>query len=811
MKPHKCREPRPFLTRRTLARLIAGALLAGAQAAHAQNLNLDLPAQSLEGALASVARQSGLQLALDPALAAGRNAPALNGQYTTAQALNRLLAGTGLQAVRRGETLVIQPALRGGDVQLAPVTVTAGTGYSGTTEGTGSYAQKGPSRAATRLALTPKETPQSVSVVTRQRLDDQRLDSIYDVLNATIGVSTFRQSVGADLDQPYSRGFSVSNFLVDGVPRSSAGSISTSQNTALFDRVEVLRGATGLTSGMGYPGASINMVRKRPTHEAQASLSLEAGSWDRYGVGLDTSGPLTDSGHIRGRLVIDQKNQRSWLDRYEARQSLIYGIAEMDLGTDTLLTLGFSHQKNDNDSSLRSGVPIYYSDGSKIGLPRSYNNAPDWSYYDMEDSHAFASLRHGFANGWKASLELSYLEDSHDAISYWHSGSIDRTTGLGQSIAPARWEGDARGHNVDASLSGDFFLFGRSHEFVAGFSLYQRKERGPGYGSGGWLWTWNSSYDGTIDSPIWDWDGSQANYPEFTKSSDGKIKTTEQTAYFSSRFNLADPLNLIVGARLMNWERVNETRPLSGTYSKTATKETGVVVPYAGLTYDLSDTWTAYGSYTQIFRPQSASVVDIDRRPLDPEEGTAYEIGVKTSFREEKLNASLALFKVDQDRVAEYDASISAYRSLEGIHTQGAEVELSGELADYWNISAGYAYSVSKDEEGRRVMKRLPNHTVKVFTTYRLPGELSRWTVGGGATWQSRSGWGWENTDDDGKNDQRAYVLVNLMMRYKLSDSTEIMGNLNNVFDKKYYTALLNDIGLYGPPRNLMLSLKHKF
>ncbi|ENO89975.1 TonB-dependent siderophore receptor [Thauera linaloolentis] len=808
MKPHKCREPRSFLTRRTLARLIAGAVLAGAQAAHAQNLNLDLPAQSLEGALASVARQSGLQLALDPALAAGRNVPALNGQYTTAQALDRLLAGTGLQAVRRGETLVIQPAPRGRDVQLAPVTVTAGTGYSGTTEGTGSYTQKGPSRAATRLALTPKETPQSVSVVTRQRLDDQRLEKIVDVLEATVGVSTFRQSVGADLDQPYSRGFSISNYLVDGVSRSGS-TRSTQMNTAAFDRVEILRGATGLTSGMGYPGASVNMVRKRPTREAQTSLSLEAGSWDRHGVGLDMAGPLTDSGHVRGRLVVDYKDQKSWLDRYETQRSLIYGITEIDLSNDTLLTLGFSHQKNDNDSPLRSGVTLYYSDGSKIGLPRSYNNAPDWSYSDIEESYAFASLRHSFSNGWKANLEFNYLKDRHDEISYWRTGSVDRATGLGQTMAPARWYGDGRQYDVDASLSGDFSLFGRSHEFVAGLSLSQRKNRSDNYGGyGGWLWPWNSSYDGTINSPIWEWDGSQANYPEFTKVSDGRGKTTEYTAYFSSRFNLTDQANLIVGARVMDWEDVSETIPLSGARSKTVKKETGVVVPYAGVTYDLNDTWTLYGSYTQIFQPQSASVVDINRKPLDPEEGSAYEVGVKAGFFDQKLNANLALFKVEQEKVAEFDATINAYKLLEGINTQGAEVELSGELADGWNVSAGYAYSVSEDKEGKRVMERIPRHTVKAFTTYRLPGELNRWTLGGGAIWQSR--YGWEGAKDNGWDDQKSYVLANLMVRYELSGSTEITANLNNVFDKKYYTALA-DIGVYGPPRNFMLSLKHKF
>ena len=201
---------------------------------------------------------------------------------------------------------------------------------------------------------------------------------ITDVLEASVGISTFNQGIGTDLDQPYSRGFSVSNYMLDGLPRES-GMYSLQTSTALYDRVEIVRGATGLMGGVGSPGASINMIRKRPTLERQASISAETGSWDHYGLGVDISGPLTEAGNIRSRLVLDHQDQNSWLDRYESRTSLFYNVTEFDLSDSTMLSIGLSHQRNDNEAPMRSGVPLYYANGAKINLPRSYNNAPDLS------------------------------------------------------------------------------------------------------------------------------------------------------------------------------------------------------------------------------------------------------------------------------------------------------------------------------------------------------------------------------------------------------------------------------------------------
>ncbi|WP_312255630.1 TonB-dependent siderophore receptor [Stutzerimonas nitrititolerans] len=219
------------------------------------------------------------------------------------------------------------------------------------TEGTGSYTT-GSTSSSTRLNLTPRETPQSITVITRQRMEDQKLENLPDALDATTGVIVKLFSMGADAPQMWARGSSITNFQIDGVPTTSSLA-NYLQSTIAYDRIEVVRGATGMMNGVGSPSATINMIRKRPTFDPQTSISVEAGSWDRYGTGIDVSGPLTESGNVRGRLAADYKTQHAWTDNYEQENTALYGIGEIDLTDNTLLSVGFNHIKRYTDSATR--------------------------------------------------------------------------------------------------------------------------------------------------------------------------------------------------------------------------------------------------------------------------------------------------------------------------------------------------------------------------------------------------------------------------------------------------------------------------
>ena len=243
------------------------------------------------------------------------------------------------------------------------------------------YAPAEPSTSSTGLAMTLRETPQSISVISRAQMDDFGLNNVNDVLDSAPGVTVER----VETDRTYytARGFDIRNFQFDGIglplPYSN---VKGNRDTALFERVEILRGANGLMSGVGNPSATVNFVRKRPTEDARGSLGLSYGSWDTYRLDADLSGSLIESGAVRGRLVTAYQDGNSYLDRYEKERGLFYGAVEADLTENTLLTLGFSRQEDKADSPMWGALPLYYLDGEDTDYSRSTSTSADWSFWD---------------------------------------------------------------------------------------------------------------------------------------------------------------------------------------------------------------------------------------------------------------------------------------------------------------------------------------------------------------------------------------------------------------------------------------------
>lgn len=180
--------------------------------------------------------------------------------------------------------------------------------------------------AGTKMLLTQRDIPQSVTIISKQRMQDQQLLSLGDVLNNTTGIS---QSV-ADMDRRtyYSRGFLIDNYMTDGIPtvfepRWNLGDAES--DTALYERIEVVRGATGLMTGPGNPSASVNMVRKHAdSKEFTGNVSATYGSWNKQRYVADLSTPLSESGNVRGRLVTGYEDKNSYVERYGATKKFVY-------------------------------------------------------------------------------------------------------------------------------------------------------------------------------------------------------------------------------------------------------------------------------------------------------------------------------------------------------------------------------------------------------------------------------------------------------------------------------------------------------
>ena len=776
--------------------LVASAQVQAAQ----QQLDFNIPGGPLGAALAQFGETAHLLISYPAELTEGRVTQGLSGRYEIDTGLDTLLAGTDLQALRTTQGGYQIARRQDSDaLQLDALTI-SGKAPGSTTEGSGSYTTLS-SSSSTRLNLTPKETPQSLTVMTRQRLDDQRLTTLSDTMDATPGIIVLRDGLGAESDSFWSRGFEIQNFEIDGVPTVTRMD-NYAQSMAQYDRVEVVRGATGLISGMGNPSATINLIRKRPTAEAQASVTGEAGNWDRYGSGFDVSGPLTESGNVRGRVVADYKTGGAWIDRFKQDSQLLYGISEFDLTENTLLTLGFSYLRTDVDSPLRSGLPTRFPDGQRTDLSRSTNASPDWSYNDHEQTSYFTSIEQKFDNGWSGKVEFTHTENQFDEIFTYLNGTL-QSDGSGTSLLPVKFAGTPRQNNLDLYLTGPLDLLGREHEIIAGLTLSKYNENVPSYG--GWRYDYSGSPAGAIDN-LFDYHGNNAK-PDFPVTGKSSIDETQYAAYLTGRFHLSDDLSLILGSRLVDWKRDTEDRPYGADASETQSRETGVFIPYTGVVYDLNDVWSLYASYTKIFNPQASWVRDENNKPLDPMEGKGYELGVKGSHLDGQLNASLALFKLEQDNLAVWQAEYpgsNVYKAEQGTTSKGVEMQLDGQLAEGWQVGTGYAYTVTTDADDQRINTTLPRHSVKTFSTYRLGGELDKLTVGGGVNWQSKVG------SDLHTFTQGSYAITNLLARYDISKNLSASVNLNNLFDREYF-SYAGYYGNYGAPRNLMTSFKYSF
>jgi outer membrane receptor for ferric coprogen and ferric-rhodotorulic acid len=654
-----------------------------------------------------------------------------------------------------------------------------------------------PSSAATKLDLTPRQTPQSISSISRTQIDDFQLNTINDVLKFTPGITV--EKIETDRTYFTARGFDITNFQFDGlgIPFSS-GSQSGDVDLAPFERVEVVRGANGLMSGSGNPSATVNFVRKRPTVMPQARIDLTAGSWDKRRVQADVSGALTDEGSIRGRAVYAHENKNSYLDRYSREANVFYGVLEADLTDDTLFALGHTLSKNYADSPMWGALPLFDSLGNKTDLARSTSTAADWSWWDNQEERTFAELTQRFANDWQAKGSVTYVKKKSDSQLFYVFGTPDAVTGQGLFGYPSHYAADIHQWIADVSLSGPFSLAGREHEAVLGANWYKSEVEELSRYVPGFFAPVPSEQIYNGDSPK----------PTLWGSSRGGDYEDKQKSFYSAvRFSLADDLSLIAGARSIELK----TEGLS--YGVDRERKDDSILPYAGLVYDLSEQYSVYASYTEIFNPQKEEGADLQR--LEPIEGDNYEVGIKGELLDGKLNVSAALFKTKQSNVAEsigFDAGSGTqiYRGVDFL-SEGYELEVSGEVLPGWQVMGGYTYVDIQNADHSHGRPYAPKHQLRASTAYRVPG-LEELKVGANLSWQDDIHRDVSLADGSaGRIEQDSYALVGLMASYEIDPNWTLSANLDNLTDERYISSLYWEQGFYGAPRNASMTLSWNY
>ncbi|AUU84977.1 ferric-rhodotorulic acid/ferric-coprogen receptor FhuE [Leclercia sp. LSNIH1] len=660
----------------------------------------------------------------------------------------------------------------------------------------------------TKMQMIQRDIPQSVTIVSEQRMEDQQLQTLGEVMDSTMGIS--KSTTDSDRSNYYSRGFEIDNYMVDGIPTyfESRWNLGDSQSDmALFERVEVVRGATGLMTGTGNPSAAINMVRKHATsREFKGNLSAEYGSWNKQRYVMDMQSPLTEDGNLRARIVAGYQDSDSWLDNYNQKRTFFSGILDADLATSTSLSAGYEYQRIDINNQTWGGLPRWNTDGSVRHYDRAHSTSPDWAYNDKEFNKVFFTLKQRFADNWQATLNATHTEAKFDSKAMYLDAYVNKSTGMLEGpyvnygpdygyIGGTGWNsGKRKVDAVDLFADGGYELLGRQHTMMIGGSFSRQTNRYTNSWANVYPEEFGSFYDYNGYFPETNW-GSQSLAQDDT--------TNMKSLYAATRISLADPLHLILGARYTNWSIETLTYGMEKNHT----------TPYAGLVYDINDNWSAYASYTSIFQPQNYR--DSSGKYLDPITGNNYEAGLKSDWMNSRLTTTLSVFRIEQDNLGQstgrtiQGATDTAYESVDGTVSKGVEFEINGALTDNWQMTFGATRYVAEDNDGKAVNPQLPRTTVKLFTSYRLPA-MPELTVGGGVNWQN-SVYTYQDTPyGTWRASQGSYALVDLFTRYQVTKNFSLQGNVNNLFDKTYDTNIEGEI-VYGEPRNVSLTASYQF
>jgi outer membrane receptor for ferric coprogen and ferric-rhodotorulic acid len=660
--------------------------------------------------------------------------------------------------------------------------------------------------------VKPREIPQSVTVITKERIEDQGAVVLSDTLKLVPGITAIPNSNSLGDDSYYARGYSL-NVTHDGLPSFTQLGTAPELDMALYERVEVLRGPSGLFQGALYAenfGGVVNLVRKRGQREFAASVSLSGGTWDNYNTVVDLGGPLNANGSLRARAVVSNTDREYFYDDAKSRRLQGYLNLDWDITSATSLSLAYTSQKN-RIRGLYSGVPAAV-DGKLLDLPRSTNLNPGWNTYDWDTRDILAEFIHRFESGWSINAKYNRREQDNFQWGAAYAGAgippANGQSAYQRTIRDVESTRDA----YDLYLTGPFTLFGREHRAVVGYNYAKSSSFTTGANCNPLSVNVDFGRKDLLEKCTRDYHlGNEAEY--------------WQSGYYGQlRLRLAEPLTLIAGARVSDYRQRTRNPPPAATVNmkwveNEPLKTDNEVTPYGGLIFDLNKRVSLYASYSDIFIPQGQTKFGGD--PIGPRTGKQYEIGSKGEFFDGRLSASLALFDLrDKNRAyQDPDHAGANYIPLGEVESKGWEVEVAGSPARGWDIQAGYTrldtrYKKDRQMEGIKYSPKEPKHLVKLWGVHRFGGDglLNGLSTGLGLTYVGKtraSGVTLAADSAAAVREQSAYTLADAFLSYRVNKHLSLALNAYNLFDKTYY-ARLGAVGsgnYYGEPRSYKLTL----
>ena len=333
-------------------------------------------------------------------------------------------------------------------------------------------------KSTTRLDLTSRQTPQSLTVITEARLKDQNINDYQVLLRNIPGVTLSKWD---ERVYPTARGFKIDYYLLDSMPSFGGFSLGANDMSMLpYERVEVVKGANGLLAGAGNPAASLNFIRKRAnSKELTGNFKLSAGSYDRYGVSGDVQTPVTADGSVRARASFMHEKSHSYMDYYNRKNTAIYGVVDADIMDSSWLSLGAFYQELKRHGIRWGGMPAFYKNDARREFSKNEIFSQPWTRWDIKTFDVYADFRHYFENEASLNLSYSFRRANTDSNLLYYGGKVNLDgTGDVSGLSVYANKREENIHNIDAYINLPYEAFSLPHEAVFG-AMYNNYKKAP--------------------------------------------------------------------------------------------------------------------------------------------------------------------------------------------------------------------------------------------------------------------------------------------------------------------------------------------
>lgn len=679
-----------------------------------------------------------------------------------------------------------QDAISGGQVELDTIVV---RDEGASTEGTESYTTV-LTTAGGKDEQEIREIPQTVNIVTQQRIEDLNMTTLEDGAQWTPGLRVFRNDQGRS--SIFSRGFEFDSFYVDGLWAPLNSAYGFQPDLAPFERIEFLKGPAALFAGSGEPGGTANLVRKRGLDEFGVTATAHYGSWQDGRGEIDITGPFNAEKTVRGRAVVAYQDAENFVDVNEAQVGVAYGTVDIDFTENTTLSVGAWYQER--DMTPNNALPTR-ADGALLNVDRSTFLGADWNTFENNSTDVVAELEHRFDSGGHARLAARYTDRYADGKYAFSAGAPDAAGNV--NLRAAALEAWQEAVYIDGYVSKPFEVYGLEQNVIVGAD-YKRLDQTANQG-GAMGFAMNNIYapNPNVIEPTIPW------------SSETKMTPEETGLYGQLRLKPVEPLTFVLGGRAA-WYENNVTDLIGGGVQ--SIENDGEISPYAGVVYDLNEYFSLYASYTESWQPQTE--LNAAGNVLPARSSKQYESGIKGSFLDGLVNTSLAIFKIeDHNRAIANPVVPGTYFDSGRIDVSGLEAEISGSPLPGWELFAGYTYLNMKYLEDSATLSYryyLPQHTFNLWSKYTFQeGALEHLSLAGGLTAVSS----FHNVFGPLTIRENGYVTVDAQVGYQFTENVSATLTVTNLFDETYYERIgvPATFNFYGAPRAVMAEVKATF